>query len=426
MLLKNIQQIKNTIECMTKTIAFGGCIVNLLSKIKIGENNELNLFTLKAHTKNQIEFSFFEDKQSISIGKPKKIMLFGYAVDLLPKLKIGEENETEVLLLDATEREQVEYTLGFTHDKKEKICVGKVSHMEIYSWAANLVPRLKISEEMMMKRFILIVERKEHIKYILSEEIGSVVIGRPENIELHGHAVNAFTRLKISEDHVMERIVLSAHEETEVSELLSPWITGFGRAKALELADYAIGVLFCMEQSEDDVTEALDLRVNNETQTMKSFIENKTFYTEKILEITLHQYALNLLPILIQGNTVKRVLSMGADEEEQVRGLLGAQNTIDVGRVSEVKLVGYAIGVLPKLETSEENVMNLLSLCGLHEEHFFTILQAQDNKIAIGGRVVKCKVSSKKEVRQELEKILVDGKGNPIPIEEITNDLILD
>ncbi|OIR57239.1 MAG: uncharacterized protein A8A55_2005, partial [Amphiamblys sp. WSBS2006] len=76
MLLKNIQQIKNTIECITKTIAFGGCIVNLLSKIKLGENNELDLFSLKTHTKNQIEFSFFEDKRSISIGKPKNNALW--------------------------------------------------------------------------------------------------------------------------------------------------------------------------------------------------------------------------------------------------------------------------------------------------------------------------------------------------------------
>ncbi|OIR57238.1 MAG: uncharacterized protein A8A55_2004 [Amphiamblys sp. WSBS2006] len=125
----------------------------------------------------------------------------------------------------------------------------------------------------------------------------------------------------------MERILLSAQEETEVSELLNPGITGLGRAKTLELIEYAVGVLFHMEQREDDVTEVLDLHITNGTQTMKMFIENKTFYTEKILEITLRQYAVDLLPILIQGNVVKS-LSMCPDKEEQVEGLLRKQNKI--------------------------------------------------------------------------------------------------
>ncbi|OIR55723.1 MAG: uncharacterized protein A8A55_3529, partial [Amphiamblys sp. WSBS2006] len=115
--------------------------------------------------------------------------------------------------------------------------------------------------------------------------------------------------------------------------------------------------------------------------------ENSSLWIGSVKGLDLRGYAVELFPKLrFHEENVMKKLVLNTDKDEHIAGILQMENnSIWVGKVESLELCWYAVGILPKLRTHDENVMEKLILKAYEGEYpTEEILQMKNNSIWVG------------------------------------------
>ncbi|OIR56879.1 MAG: uncharacterized protein A8A55_2367, partial [Amphiamblys sp. WSBS2006] len=359
-----------------------------------GCSPDLSLETTK---KEHIEEFLKEENNSICVGKVKSLSLKGYAVEALPKLRIHGENVMEEgLRLDADKAEQITEVLK---TENNSIWVGKMKRLELYGYTVGILPKLKIHEDNVIEELWLNAYDPINITEILKTENNSIWVGKVKRLVLDGYAVYMLPKLRFHKEHVMDELELNAYEDDCITgiprmENKSIWA---GKVKKLELKGYAVRILPQLRIHEENMVEEFVLATNR-TENLAEILEpgNKNIlaWIAKVHRLSLKKNAIQLLPKLrIHEENVMEVLELDADRPEDVAEILKEENnSIWVGKVKRLQLIGYVVGILPKLRMHEENVMELLVFYADKTEHIPEILKTENNSIWV-GKVKRLEIS---------------------------------
>ncbi|OIR58402.1 MAG: uncharacterized protein A8A55_0812 [Amphiamblys sp. WSBS2006] len=165
---------------------------------------------LDVKNEDQISEVLAEEYKGISFGGIKEFVLSGSAVNLLPKMRIGEDCEVVVYGLTAAEERNVSNVL----EKDDRsIATGRVKNMMLVWYAVCVITKLRIHKDNTMEIFVLSAD-EWHLSRILEEGDGSIEVGR---IELGGFRVPEKIRRKMrytlvggEENEVLEEIIEEA------------------------------------------------------------------------------------------------------------------------------------------------------------------------------------------------------------------------
>ncbi|OIR55677.1 MAG: uncharacterized protein A8A55_3577, partial [Amphiamblys sp. WSBS2006] len=120
------------------------------------------------------------------IGKMKRLDLRGFAIEILPKLGIHEENAVEELLLYAGE---AEYITEILKAENNSIWMGKIKRLELSEYAVEALPKLRIHEENEMEELVLSAYYCVYIIEIRGMENSSIWVGKIKKLELDRCAI---------------------------------------------------------------------------------------------------------------------------------------------------------------------------------------------------------------------------------------------
>ncbi|OIR56355.1 MAG: uncharacterized protein A8A55_2898, partial [Amphiamblys sp. WSBS2006] len=129
-------------------------------------------------------------------------------INILPKLRINENNEVKKLRLDATEKEHVSTILA----QDQPFCIGRMKDMILEDYAVSILQKLRIHEAHRIEQLRLNAREKEHVDGILSQD-QPFYVGRMEEMILGSYAVSLLPKLGIHEDNVVEKLSLYASKE---------------------------------------------------------------------------------------------------------------------------------------------------------------------------------------------------------------------
>ncbi|OIR55871.1 MAG: uncharacterized protein A8A55_3383, partial [Amphiamblys sp. WSBS2006] len=193
-------------------------ICNLL-KLLTGTYREDNKISLELPDNGSTEKMFCEGSNNIWIGKVRSLTLKDYAVGILLNLRIHGENVMEELSLEACHSETL---IEILKEENNSIWVGKVRKLKLIDYAVNILPKLRIHEENEMEWLYLCVidYGYYHIIEILKEENNSIWIEKVRKINLIGYAIEILPKLGIHEENVMEELELDAYWAECIAEIL--------------------------------------------------------------------------------------------------------------------------------------------------------------------------------------------------------------
>ncbi|OIR56234.1 MAG: uncharacterized protein A8A55_3020 [Amphiamblys sp. WSBS2006] len=117
--------------------------------------------------------------KSINIGNAEKLQTNGFAINILPKLVRNREKEMERFELRADEKEHVSEILS----TRNTIDIGKVKKVLLENYAINILPKLVRNRENVIGSFGLRARDKRDVSEILSTR-NTIDIGR-ENLYIY-------------------------------------------------------------------------------------------------------------------------------------------------------------------------------------------------------------------------------------------------
>ncbi|OIR56434.1 MAG: uncharacterized protein A8A55_2819 [Amphiamblys sp. WSBS2006] len=162
--------------------------VEIFFKLRIHEENEMEELSLEAcHSKTLVDEIYHKTTRSIWIGRVKKLKLKDYAVEIFFKLRIHEENEMEELSLEACHSKTLVDEIY--HKTTRSIWIGKVKKLTLKDYAVGILPKLRIHEENEMEELSLEACHSETlIDEISKTRDRSIWIGKVRKINLTGYA----------------------------------------------------------------------------------------------------------------------------------------------------------------------------------------------------------------------------------------------
>ncbi|OIR57223.1 MAG: uncharacterized protein A8A55_2020 [Amphiamblys sp. WSBS2006] len=165
---------ENTVICIEEVgkLTLKGHAVNILPALKT--KREMDRFVLDANTEDQISEVLAEKYKGVSFEGIKGFGLSGSTMNLLPKMRIGEDCEIETYNLFAQEERQVSHVLG---KEDRSIATGRVKNMELLWYAVCVIPKLRIHEDNIMESFVLDAGKRDFSR-ILEEGDSSIELGR--------------------------------------------------------------------------------------------------------------------------------------------------------------------------------------------------------------------------------------------------------
>ncbi|OIR57587.1 MAG: uncharacterized protein A8A55_1648 [Amphiamblys sp. WSBS2006] len=126
----------------------------------------------------------------------KRLELENHAVEILPKLKLHEENVIEELVLCA---DNTRYITEIPKMDNNSLWIGKVKVLKLGNYTIGILPKLRIHEENVMEKFVLDAYWAECIVEILEMENKSLRVGRVRKIKLTRHAKDIKSKLDFTE-----------------------------------------------------------------------------------------------------------------------------------------------------------------------------------------------------------------------------------
>ncbi|OIR56324.1 MAG: uncharacterized protein A8A55_2930 [Amphiamblys sp. WSBS2006] len=443
-----------------KEIILNYYAVNILSKLALHSDNRTLSLVLYAAREEHITAILGTENGSIFVGKPKEIILEDYAVNILPKLKFHNEsdlfdlflsgaikdnnreipvmgdgsffvwkgetiriedgllkinfqevNEILDLVLSARGENYIRQILGM---EDGSIFVGNPEKIRLYKYAVNILPKLKFHDESDLFNLVLSADQEEHITAILGMEDGSFVVKKAETITLEKYAVNILPKLKFHDESDLFNLILSADQEEHIAPILTREHTfSPGKIKEMVLNEYAVFIVAKMDMKGENSPRSLTMSMENPPRSgMFRAYENNIFLGE-IEELVFEGYALELLTKLrTRKEKGIRAICLRASKEAHItRTLEKLDKRIDIGKVSTMKLLGYAVNVLPRLEMGENDEMERFFVWKYGEKDSMTsILSMEDGSIEI-GRIKRKGFDVPEEIKPKLKYILVDEEN---------------
>ncbi|OIR57751.1 MAG: uncharacterized protein A8A55_1479, partial [Amphiamblys sp. WSBS2006] len=112
--------------------------------------------------------------------------LTGYAVGVLPKLRLHEENVLEELSLDAKYSREITEILKM---KRNSLWIGRAKKLVFAGYAVGILPKLRLHEESVMEELSLFGDRPGYTTRVLNEENNSIWVGKVERLKLEKYAI---------------------------------------------------------------------------------------------------------------------------------------------------------------------------------------------------------------------------------------------
>ncbi|OIR57320.1 MAG: uncharacterized protein A8A55_1920 [Amphiamblys sp. WSBS2006] len=250
LVLENIRRMPpSSIGCVLKEVTFTETgLINILPKLRINKDKVIEWLRLDTNEKEHVAI-IHEQSQTFCVGGVEKMELTGYAVSILPELRIYEDCVVEKLLIAATGKEQIAPIL----DKEQPFYIGRVKKLNLEHYAVNILPKMRTHGDSMAEWLELYASEDESVARIL-EHNQSIYIGRVKTIWLENYAVSILPKLEIHEDNKIRRLMLRASEEKHVSAILAQDQTFFVRGvKIIWLEDYAVRTLTKLRIHEDNI-----------------------------------------------------------------------------------------------------------------------------------------------------------------------------
>ncbi|OIR57016.1 MAG: uncharacterized protein A8A55_2234 [Amphiamblys sp. WSBS2006] len=383
--------------------------VQTLPKLSLHEENEMEVFRLDARCLGEITGALKTERKSIWIGKVKRLDLGYYAVGILPKLRVHKENVMEEFRLWA---DNAAYTTRILKEESNSIWIGKVGKLRLGGYAVGILPKLRIHEENVMEELGLYADKTKHLTEILKAENNSIWVGKVKGLGLGRYAIEILPKLRIHEENVMEELSLDVCDPGFISELLKMknkciWV---GKVKKLKLKGSTVEILPKFRIHKENEMEELVLSTDHSYNTNRILkTENNSIWVGKVKRLELNMYAIQILPKLrLHEENVLEELVPSAYDTDHITEMLKKENSIWIGKVKKLKLGGYAVQILPKLRIHGENVMEEFSLEAYRPEQIVGILKMENKSIRV-GKVWKISLEGHAEkIKDRLDFTLMD------------------
>ncbi|OIR56556.1 MAG: uncharacterized protein A8A55_2697, partial [Amphiamblys sp. WSBS2006] len=225
-------------------------------------------------------------------------------------------------------------------------------------YAMEILPKLGFHEENEIKLFFMSVGNK-CLTEILKTKNNSIWVGKMKTLSLFDNEIKILPKLRIHGENVMESLNLYADKPKHIAEILK--------------------------------------------------MENKSIWVGKVKKVSLHSYALEILPKLgIHKENVMDVFSLNTGKTKHITGILKTKKkSIWIGKVKKLVLRKHAVEILPKLGIHKENVMDVFSLNTGKTEHITGILKTKKKSIWI-GKVKKLRLGGDaKTIKDRLDFTLI-------------------
>ncbi|OIR56065.1 MAG: uncharacterized protein A8A55_3189, partial [Amphiamblys sp. WSBS2006] len=144
--------------------------VGVITKMSL-KDSEIESLVLYASEEAHVA-AVLAQKKPFCVGGVKKMWLLGYAASVITKMSL-KDCEIEYLRLDATRRKHVAEVLA----QEKPFCVGRVKKMWLYEYAVGVITKMSIHEDNTMESFVL-GGYKDYFSGILEEGDNSIDLGR--------------------------------------------------------------------------------------------------------------------------------------------------------------------------------------------------------------------------------------------------------
>ncbi|OIR57742.1 MAG: uncharacterized protein A8A55_1482 [Amphiamblys sp. WSBS2006] len=297
-------------------------------------------------------------------------------INILPKLR-NKKDRVDVIKLFASEEEHVAGILA----RDQPFCVWRVRDMFLEGYAVGVVTKLS-REDSEIKCLDLSASEKEHVSAILAKDNPFSVV-RVNSMFFEDYAVGFITKLS-REGCEIERFDLSASKKEHVAAVLGH-NRNFcvGRVKWMRIDDYAVGVVTKIRVHEDYEIERFDLSASRKEHITEILEQEKPFCVGRVKRMWLLGYAVGVITKMDHEDCEVERLWLVASEKEHVAGILKQSQTICVGRVKILDLDDYAVSILPKLGVHKNCVVELLRLYADEKEHVAAVLE-HNRKFCVG------------------------------------------
>ncbi|OIR58406.1 MAG: uncharacterized protein A8A55_0814 [Amphiamblys sp. WSBS2006] len=394
------EYVREILKAQDRSIYIGGikllCLkkhaVNILPKLDIPENNEMDKLRLSADSEEQIADVLGAEDRGIWIGKVKYMELRNCEVAILPKLRMHTNNRMDMLSLSADNREQIAKVLAV---KKESIWIGETKKLYIRKHAVNILPKLGISTANEMDILDLFADNNEQTSELVKEKDSSIWVGRIKCLELRRQEIRILPKLKIPPNNEMDVFgLLYAGMKAHVADVLktknrSIWI---GKTKKIILDSNAINTLPLLKMHRDNRMETLELSAATKEHTVDVLCEKDgSICMGEVGRLFLENYTAMFLPKfrLDEGNTIE-TLELSVESKFFIAGLFKEKDrSIWTGRIKNLRLEKHAVEILPKLEIDESTEMESFVLCAYSEYQTTEILKTENKSICVCRKTKK-------------------------------------
>ncbi|OIR55925.1 MAG: uncharacterized protein A8A55_3329, partial [Amphiamblys sp. WSBS2006] len=298
--------------------------VNLLPKLVENQMQEIHL---SAEDSSHVRTILEAEDRSIWVGRVKKMVLREYAVEILLKLRFHEENGIEEISLFACSSGQI---TGILEEEDNNIWVGRVKNLVLAGYAVEILSKLRFHEEDGVEGLLLSADDSGQINKILETEDNSLWVGKVKELYLRGYTVEILPKLRFHEENVIEGLLLSADKHFQINKILetednSVWV---GMVKKIDLCDHSVEILPKLRFYEEIEIEELLLSVEKPGQINKILeTEDNSLWMGKVKEVYLRGYTVEILPKLrFHKENVIEGLLLSADDSCHVSTILGAED----------------------------------------------------------------------------------------------------
>ncbi|OIR56401.1 MAG: uncharacterized protein A8A55_2852 [Amphiamblys sp. WSBS2006] len=335
--------------------------VELLPMLKIHEDNGMGMLDLSCDSLSELG-NLLERENKIFIGLVYNVWLHGYAINLLTKIETQEGNEMTELTIWSGSLSKIEPLL----ESKETLYLEEINRLD-FSLCENDRTKEKIREILETRNVIRdswadYLSRRKGLSS--KESQGEAPSAGPHGGALPQQNANGLPRVLAktkTEDEtfdVLEEIKEGACSEMALKDIFmqSYFGKGFDSYKFVwkKKGDTDEGA---------DVVEFGFAKISDENKTR---INDGELDLGRIKRLRLYRNAVELLPMLkIHEDNKMDMLDLSCDSLSELGSLLERENKIFIGLVDEAWLDGYAINLLTKIETQEGNEMKKLTIwCG--------------------------------------------------------------
>ncbi|OIR57381.1 MAG: uncharacterized protein A8A55_1858 [Amphiamblys sp. WSBS2006] len=366
----------------------------------------------------QISVCFMENitrmpNKSIKIGKSNRLGLPNCSINILPKLKMHEDNEMEGLELHILKTKHISEAI---RTRQNRIWLGEMKNLKLRLFAINTLHRLVLHEENEMERCFLNAEKDESIFEAILTKNNSIWLGKVNNLDLELFAISILPKLKLHEENEMEEFSLSADKEEYVSEVTRAENNSIylGKVKKLELRDYAVNALPKLKLHRENEMEKFCLNADRIEHVSEIILaENNSIHTGKLKNLKLWEYAINVLPKLHGENEIEELVITGVGRGYCSNDVFSSDSDFFSWKIKRLKIENSAVDIL-KIRKRQDCLLELLEFVPQKGEKFsYLKTRIFLSRIDI-GKVRQDGFFVPKEIRPKLKYTLVDEKGNEV------------